>query len=169
MSHLVSLYGGNSNLSPRQREEMSEEEVQRRIFGSKMFMVGWFSYSGAMWMLKLCMVFFFARITYAPLVSMSAIFQVELIRLQSRIKKAGLDHGSLRCRRHVLFYHLSCVVLDLSVRWPSLALHRAFYMIITNSDGGARPWHKLWQIYPDPGRAFITHSLRLRTPAQLTD
>ncbi|CUS08983.1 unnamed protein product [Tuber aestivum] len=63
MSHLVSLYGGNSNLSPAQREEMSEEEVQRRVFGSKLFMVGWFTYSGAMWMLKLCMVFFFARIT----------------------------------------------------------------------------------------------------------
>ncbi|PWW73875.1 hypothetical protein C7212DRAFT_213833 [Tuber magnatum] len=63
MSHLVSLYGGNSNLSPTQREEMDEEEVQRRVFGSKLFMVGWFSYSGAMWVLKLCMVFFFSRIT----------------------------------------------------------------------------------------------------------
>ncbi|KAG0638740.1 hypothetical protein HOY80DRAFT_1009962 [Tuber brumale] len=108
MSHLVSLYGGNSNLSPTQRAEMSEEEVQRRVFGSKMFMVGWFSYSGAMWVLKLCMVFFFARITVG-------------LRRQVWITAAYVAVG--------MSYFVVCLVLFLT----------------------CRPWHKLWQIYPDPG------------------
>ncbi|RPA91835.1 hypothetical protein L873DRAFT_265629 [Choiromyces venosus 120613-1] len=108
MSHLVSLYGGNSNLSPIQREEMSEEEVQRRVFGSKMFMVGWFTYSGAMWVLKLCMVFFFARITVG-------------LRRQIWITGAYVVVG--------ISYFIICLVLFLT----------------------CRPWHKLWQIYPDPG------------------
>jgi len=53
---------------------------------------------------------------------MHAIFEVGLIRLQSRVKKAGLDHRSLRCRGHVLFYHLSRVVPDLSVRCSAFPL-----------------------------------------------
>ncbi|KAG0131082.1 hypothetical protein HOY82DRAFT_670202 [Tuber indicum] len=138
MSHLVSLYGGNSNLSPAQRAEMSEEEVQRRVFGSKMFMVGWFSYSGAMWVLKLCMVFFFARITVG-------------LRRQVWITAAYVVVGmSYFVICLVLFLTCRCVVLALHFT-PPLALHDSKFL--TNDGGGTRPWHKLWQIYPDPGPA----------------
>lgn len=63
MSHLVSIYGANSNLSPIQRASLSPEQIKSREFGSKMFMIGWFTYSGAVWTLKLCMMFFFSRVT----------------------------------------------------------------------------------------------------------
>ena len=43
---------------------LSEEEVQRIIFGSKCLLAGWCLYVTLIWVLKACMLFLYNRLTY---------------------------------------------------------------------------------------------------------
>lgn len=64
MAHLVGrAKGTNSGLTPAGRAALTPHEISSRTLGTKAFMVGWFTYSGLIYVLKFCMVFFFKRIT----------------------------------------------------------------------------------------------------------
>lgn len=68
MAHLVGIAGGsNFGLTEVEREALTPHQVQMRVMGTKAFMVGWFTYTGLIYILKLCMVFFFKRVTLANL------------------------------------------------------------------------------------------------------
>lgn len=43
---------------------LTEEEISKREFGSKVLLAGWVAYVSLIWSLKACMLFFFNRITY---------------------------------------------------------------------------------------------------------
>ncbi|KAH8154700.1 uncharacterized protein LAJ45_01231 [Morchella importuna] len=63
-AHLVITWGGtNSYLTEEERLALSDDEFWRRTNGSKAFLLGWNSYCGTVWTLKLCMIFFFRRVT----------------------------------------------------------------------------------------------------------
>ncbi|KAL7275378.1 hypothetical protein RUND412_001685 [Rhizina undulata] len=65
MANLVGRSDGtNFGLTPEQRVALTPEEIENRTTGSKVFMVGWFTYSGVIWIMKLCMTFFFSRVTF---------------------------------------------------------------------------------------------------------
>ncbi|KAH8152775.1 uncharacterized protein LAJ45_03000 [Morchella importuna] len=65
MAHLVGIAGGsNFGLTEVEREALTPHQVQMRVMGTKAFMVGWFTYTGLIYILKLCMVFFFKRVTF---------------------------------------------------------------------------------------------------------
>lgn len=63
MAHVVSTHGDNSNLTQEWRDNLIPAEAARKVIGSKCFVVGHVTYTGAIWTMKLCMVFFLERIT----------------------------------------------------------------------------------------------------------
>ena len=63
MAHIVSQSGDNANMTDEYRKNISAAEASMRIRGSKAFIVGWFTYTGMLWTLKICMLAFFRRVT----------------------------------------------------------------------------------------------------------
>jgi hypothetical protein len=63
MAHIVSQSGDNANMTDDYRKIISTVEAAIRVRGSKAFMVGWFTYTGMLWTLKICMLAFLRRIT----------------------------------------------------------------------------------------------------------
>ncbi|KAJ4350141.1 uncharacterized protein N0V89_008762 [Didymosphaeria variabile] len=63
MAHIVSQSGDNANMTDEYRKNISAAEAAMRVRGSKAFIVGWFTYTGMLWTLKICMLFFFKRVT----------------------------------------------------------------------------------------------------------
>ncbi|KAI5847628.1 hypothetical protein DFP73DRAFT_542482 [Morchella snyderi] len=65
MAHLAAIAGGsNFGLTEAERESLTPHQVQLRVMGAKAFMGGWFTYTGLIYILKLCMVFFYKRVTF---------------------------------------------------------------------------------------------------------
>lgn len=52
-------------------EQMTSEEIQHRVLGSKWLFTGWNTYVALIWTLKGCMLFFFNRITYVTVAVLS--------------------------------------------------------------------------------------------------
>lgn len=52
-------------------EQMTSEEIQHRVLGSKWLFTGWNTYVALIWTLKGCMLFFFNRITYVTIAILS--------------------------------------------------------------------------------------------------
>lgn len=103
-----------SMLTPEQRLEVSKspEETEAWVYGSKIFLVGFYSYAAIVWTLKINMLFFYKRL-------------VKGLWVERAIYPAMALVGTTATA--VLFtFTLSCI-----------------------------PFHKLWQVYPDPGGMFI--------------
>ncbi|KAF1915508.1 hypothetical protein BDU57DRAFT_275566 [Ampelomyces quisqualis] len=109
MAHIVSLSGDNANMTDEYRKNISAAEAAMRIRGSKAFIVGWFTYTGMLWTLKICMLVFLSRVT------------------------SGLPSAEL----------IMPVFYGVIVSW--LANILLFFT-------ACRPFHRYWQIYPDPGK-----------------
>lgn len=63
MAHIVSQSGDNANMSDEYRKNISAQEAATRTLGSKAFIVGWFTYTGMLWTLKICVLAFLRRVT----------------------------------------------------------------------------------------------------------
>ncbi|KAF1847796.1 uncharacterized protein K460DRAFT_352877 [Cucurbitaria berberidis CBS 394.84] len=61
-AHIVAGTGDTSYLTPEQLRSMTPEQVVLRQNGTKWFMVGWYTYVGLIWTLKLNMLFFYRRV-----------------------------------------------------------------------------------------------------------
>ncbi|PWY66715.1 hypothetical protein BO70DRAFT_271787, partial [Aspergillus heteromorphus CBS 117.55] len=57
------VLGTNIGLSDSERASMGEQEMSRRIIGSKILIFGWALYATLIWILKACMLFFYNRLT----------------------------------------------------------------------------------------------------------
>lgn len=65
MAHVIILVtkGTNAGMTDVQRQTVGAKEAAARALGSKCFITGWLCYAGTVWILKLCVGFFFLRIT----------------------------------------------------------------------------------------------------------
>lgn len=61
-AYFVGLTGDTSNLTKEQRISMSASEISTRQQGTKWFMVGWYTYIGLIWSLKMNMLFLYKRL-----------------------------------------------------------------------------------------------------------
>lgn len=61
-AHIVSGTGDTSHLTMRQRLSFTPEQISARQTGTKWFMVGWYTYIGLIWSLKLNMLFLYRRV-----------------------------------------------------------------------------------------------------------
>jgi hypothetical protein len=117
MAHIVSQSGDNANMTDDYRRNISTAEAEMRVRGSKAFIVGWFTYTGMLWTLKICMLAFLRRITN---------------RLPSaRFIKPIFYVVLLSWLANILLFFTAC-----------------------------RPFHKYWQIYPDPGSECLPQQYR---------
>ena len=107
-AHIVGGTGDTSHLTMAQRLSMTPEQAATRQKGSKWFMVGWYTYIGLIWTLKLNMLFLYRRV-------------VSVVWVKKYIGPTLIFAG----------------VTGLSI-WILFA-------------SACRPFHKLWQILPDPG------------------
>ena len=110
-AHIVGGTGDTSHLTQEQREAFTPEEAALRQKGTKWFMVGWFTYIGLIWTLKLNMLFLYRRVVSVVWVKVFIVPTMILVG-----------------------------VTGLSI-WIMFA-------------SACRPFHKLWQILPDPGSKF---------------
>ncbi|EME79312.1 uncharacterized protein MYCFIDRAFT_50841, partial [Pseudocercospora fijiensis CIRAD86] len=58
------LEGSNVDYTPEQISRLTEDQVDRVVYGSKMELFAWYTYATLIWSLKACMLFFFNRITF---------------------------------------------------------------------------------------------------------
>lgn len=65
MAHVigVTVLGTNAGWTDEQRLTMSGKRLEEVVLASKCFLIGWLCYAGTVWILKLCMAFFFKRVT----------------------------------------------------------------------------------------------------------
>lgn len=108
-AHQVGGTGDTSHLTMEQRLSFSGAQAKARQNGTKWFMVGWYTYIGLIWALKLNMLFLYRRV-------------VSVVWVKRYIVPTMVFVGVTGASIWVLFA------------------------------SACRPFHKLWQIYPDPGR-----------------
>ncbi|KAK2740982.1 hypothetical protein FQN55_008537 [Onygenales sp. PD_40] len=108
MAHIVGYAQDNGNIPAEMRASMSEEEKALRSLGAKCFMVGWFTYIGLIWTLKMNMLFFYKRVVNG--------LWVEKFILPAQVI-VGITAVSI-----YFLLGLTC-----------------------------RPFHRMFQVYPDPG------------------
>ncbi|KAF9875077.1 hypothetical protein CkaCkLH20_07343 [Colletotrichum karsti] len=65
MVDLVYRYGTNVDLVADQIELLSDAEVAQLVNGSKFQQVAWYSYTAYLWSLKVALLFFYSRMTFA--------------------------------------------------------------------------------------------------------
>lgn len=65
MAYVIILVtkGTNAGMTDMQRQNVTGKALAARVLGSKCFITGWLCYAGTVWILKLCVGFFFLRIT----------------------------------------------------------------------------------------------------------
>ncbi|KAI8936146.1 hypothetical protein NX059_007641 [Plenodomus lindquistii] len=114
-AHIVSRTGDTSHLTMEQRVGFTPAEAALRQTGTKWFMVGWYSYIGLIWTLKLNMLFLYRRV-------------VSFVWVKKFIVPVMIIVG----------------VTGVAI-WILLAT-------------ACRPFHKLWQIWPDPGMYCMPQS-----------
>lgn len=56
--------GTNVDFTPAQLAQYNEQEISQIVLGSKYELVAWYNYTGLIWALKACMLFFFNRLTF---------------------------------------------------------------------------------------------------------
>ncbi|KAJ9617258.1 hypothetical protein H2200_000979 [Cladophialophora chaetospira] len=101
----------NNGMTDEQRRTLDpkSQEYEFRVSGSKTQLLGWSLYTLLLWMLKLCMIIFYQRLT------------------------EGLDHMKMRIRIGYVIVVSTYIATVLSVLF------------------GCHPFHKNWQIFPNPG------------------
>ncbi|KAF2126432.1 hypothetical protein P153DRAFT_346150 [Dothidotthia symphoricarpi CBS 119687] len=114
-AHFVGGTGDTSHLTMEQRLSFTPEQAASRQAGTKWFMVGWYTYIGLIWTLKLNMLFFYKQV-------------VGIVWVKKLIMPA-----------------MSFVAVTGVSIWILFAT-------------ACRPFHKLWQILPDPGEHCIPQS-----------
>jgi hypothetical protein len=113
-AHIVGGTGDTSHLTMDQRLSFTPEQAALRQKGTKWFMVGWYTYIGLIWTLKLNMLFLYRRLV--------SVGWAQLVIVPTMVF-VGVTGVSI---------------------WILFA-------------SACRPFSKLWQILPDPGRTF-THT-----------
>ncbi|KAF9728338.1 hypothetical protein PMIN04_007725 [Paraphaeosphaeria minitans] len=114
-AHMVDGTGDTSHLTMEERLAFTHEEAAARQSGTKWFMVGWFTYIGLIWTLKLNMLLLYKRVV--------SVVWVKKFLLPAMII-VGISGVSI---------------------WILFA-------------SACRPFHKLWQILPDPGKYCMPQS-----------
>jgi len=109
--HEIGPVSDTSHLTMEQRLSFTPEEAAAHQRSSKLFMVGWFTYIGLIWSLKLNMLYVYRRVVSVVWVSAYILPTMLLV---------GVTGTSIW-----LMFALAC-----------------------------RPFHKLWQILPDPGSRY---------------
>ncbi|OCT52436.1 hypothetical protein CLCR_10220 [Cladophialophora carrionii] len=101
----------NNGMTDEERRTLdpNSQEYQFRVNGSKTQLVGWSLYTLLLWVLKLCMIIFYQRLTET------------------------LDHMKMRVRIGYAVVISTYLATELSILF------------------GCHPFHKNWQIYPNPG------------------
>jgi hypothetical protein len=110
-AHIVGGTGDTSHLTMEQRLSFTPEQAELRQKGTKWFMVGWYTYIGLIWTLKVNMLFLYRRVVSRVWVKMFIVPTMVFV----------------------------CVT-GVSI----------FILFST----ACRPFHKLWQILPDPGSMY---------------
>lgn len=120
----------NNGMTDEQRRTLdpTSQEYEFRVNGSKTQLVGWSLYTLLLWTLKLCMIIFYQRLT-------SVLLQP---RCHSRPlancwHSAGLDYMRLRIRIGYGIVICTYIATEMSILL------------------GCHPFHKNWQIFPNPG------------------
>ncbi|ORX97614.1 hypothetical protein BCR34DRAFT_577811 [Clohesyomyces aquaticus] len=108
-AHIVGGTGDTSHLQDDVRVSLSPGAAAKFQKGSKWFMVGWYTYIGLIWTLKLNMLFLYRRLGNVTWI-----------------------------RRFILPMMIFAGMTGISI-WILFAT-------------ACRPFHKLWQILPDPGK-----------------
>ncbi|KAH7119934.1 hypothetical protein B0J11DRAFT_582429 [Dendryphion nanum] len=114
-AHIVGGTGDTSHLTMEQRLSFTPEQAASRQKGTKWFMVGWYTYIGLIWTLKLNMLFLYKRV-------------VSVVWVKKYIVPAMIFVGVTGASIWILFA------------------------------SACRPFHKLWQILPDPGKYCFPQS-----------
>lgn len=118
-------------------------EWNLRIGGSKIQLIGWSLYTLLLWLLKLCMTVFYGRLTYVSRTLFRASSLSPEIRYTDRVKcSEGLDGMQTRIKIGLVAVGVTYIATILSILL------------------GCRPFHKNWQINPDPGSKFRVDFLR---------
>jgi hypothetical protein len=115
-AHIVSGTGDTSHLTMDQRLSFTPEQAALRQKGTKWFMVGWYTYIGLIWTLKLNMLFLYRRVVSVGWVKTFIVPTMVFV---------GVTGVSI---------------------WILFA-------------SACRPFHKLWQILPDPGSRSSLNTL----------
>ncbi|KAK5127580.1 hypothetical protein LTR85_006920 [Meristemomyces frigidus] len=63
-STLAYQYGTNVDYTPQQLAAFDHEQISNIVFGSKMELFAWYTYTALVWSLKACMLFFYNRLTF---------------------------------------------------------------------------------------------------------
>lgn len=172
----------NSKIDMATREALTEEEMELRATGSKIWMSGWCTYSATVWTLKFCMVcsISFTRTNLElTLRCEDYLFQPsDVWHAPSNPNMTAVtnlywrpDRKSLH-RQKLITYAFwitgisgVCVYLVfwLSCLYASLILFEPLIFVLTSCWPIVRPTYKLFQSFPYPGGQFIYKS---STPSQ---
>lgn len=109
------------------RFDVSYTDIKHRVVGSKIQVAGWTTAACLLWMLKLCVTFFYLRLTVR-----SSRRRVDH-RYHANERQNGLERYQVRIR----------IAMGL-VLTSFIAVIMTIYM-------SCRPFHHYWQIHPDPG------------------
>jgi len=128
-------------MTPEEREVLSHfpesKEYKDRVGGSKVQIVVWVVYTTLLWTLKICMLFFYSRLTYVSLHPVCCFGYVNIC-LQV-IRRENVD--KMRPR----------------IRMGFFILPATFIVLLCVELFGCHPFQKHWQIYPDPGGEISLH------------
>ncbi|KAF1343734.1 hypothetical protein BDV97DRAFT_403328 [Delphinella strobiligena] len=64
---VVSDVGDNLGITKEQAARLTSSEIARKVYGSKMELTAWYSYSSIIWSMKFTMLFFYKRLTLGSL------------------------------------------------------------------------------------------------------
>ncbi|KAJ8195365.1 hypothetical protein LV164_002207 [Aspergillus fumigatus] len=123
----------NNGLTDAQRAALSPDDPEYRaaVVGSKIQVAGWTTYSVLMWSLKLSMLAFYLRLT---------------VRLEAHLFTVAIGAHALRQDglgqryRNPIYVGFGLVIAT-------------FLVSVITIFSACRPFHKYWQINPDPGNA----------------
>ena len=64
---LIYLYGANADVAPDKVNDLTEKQIAELTLGSKAQWAAWFTYTGMIWSMKFCVLFFYKRLTIGTL------------------------------------------------------------------------------------------------------
>jgi hypothetical protein len=116
------------------------QEYRFRALGSKTHVVGWFTYTTPMWLLKACWIVYYSRLTYVPL-------KIRVLPSNPSIRPShyntGLTEGAP--------YSESLGNYGLRIRTGYLLIAGTYIAAILLIVFKCSPLRKQWQIFPAPG------------------
>ena len=127
---IVSWMGlGNNNMTPEYRASLDPRSAEwaLRVKGSKMNIVGWFTYLTVFWLLKSCWAIYYSKMT--------CVLHTQTSRKKSAdgCISTGIDRMDVRIK----------------IAWGLIVT--TFIACICVICFQCRPFHRNWQINPNPG------------------